>query len=142
MEMYMKNLSKILLIVLSLSMLCVPVIASSSLERQYVGVDGVEITVDNCSEKVFNMIIRDMTSNDEVQSSDALNYIGIRASSNVLCSTFGHSLETGYVERTTHEVYSTAPKCKEEIYYYEACKRSGCDYSYYSLRSLVYIYCH
>ena len=45
----------------------------------------------------------------------------------ILC-IFGHSLKTTYATETTHNVYSTSPKCVENTYKVEYCTRSSCDY--------------
>lgn len=55
------------------------------------------------------------------------------------CTLFGHKLENTTTAVITHKVRSTAPRCQEKLYDYEACTR--CDYENSTLLSNSYIYC-
>ena len=55
------------------------------------------------------------------------------------CTLFGHKLESTTLTTVTHKVRSTAPRCQEKLYDYEACTR--CDYENSTLLSNSYIYC-
>lgn len=57
----------------------------------------------------------------------------------ILCTLFGHKLETGTTKTITHKVRATSPRCLEQTYEYEICTR--CDYSNYTLISSRYIVC-
>lgn len=41
---------------------------------------------------------------------------------------FGHSLKTTYATETSHNAYSTSPKCLIKEYKVQYCTRSSCDY--------------
>lgn len=45
----------------------------------------------------------------------------------ILC-IFGHDLTTSSATETTHNAYSTSPKCLVKTYKVEYCTRSSCDY--------------
>lgn len=55
------------------------------------------------------------------------------------CTLFGHKLESTMTTVITHKVRTTAPRCQEKRYAYEACTR--CDYENSTLASSSYIYC-
>lgn len=57
----------------------------------------------------------------------------------LICTLFGHDLETGATTTVTHKARTTAPRCLQEKYSYEICSR--CDYAEYTLISSTYIYC-
>jgi len=59
---------------------------------------------------------------------------------NILCSLFGHKLTTTSTTVITHNVYSNAPRCVEELYNLSVCSR--CDYVSQELISRSRIYCH
>jgi len=48
-------------------------------------------------------------------------------SHNILC-IFGHSTQTGTIQTTEHNYYTTVPKCKETLTRIEYCTRNNCDY--------------
>ena len=48
--------------------------------------------------------------------------------SSILCTLFGHNLETTYVSETNHNVYTESPRCVRNTYACEYCTRSSCDY--------------
>lgn len=61
---------------------------------------------------------------------------------NILC-IFGHDLTTTTATKTTHNAYTTTPKCLEEVYSIVTCTRSSCDYFERTLiRSSRINYCH
>lgn len=57
----------------------------------------------------------------------------------LMCTLFGHKLETSSASTITHEVRTTAPRCLKKTYNIETCSR--CDYSSSTLISSVYISC-
>lgn len=57
----------------------------------------------------------------------------------LMCTLFGHKLESAVIQTVTHKVKSTAPRCLRETYDTEACTR--CDYTNAVLISSVYISC-
>lgn len=61
---------------------------------------------------------------------------------NGLSCIFGHDLATGTTRKTTHNAYTTSPKCLEELYSYEICQRSDCSYSKIALIYSSRIVCH
>lgn len=133
----MKHILKIFALILVFSTLCMPVIASSYVEGRYFITDDIEIEIeDACSDVVANKIFNDMIPNI---SSKSIMY---STQSSILC-IFGHSLDTGSIIRTYHNVNTSQPKCREEIWLYEVCTRSTCDYSNYDLICVSHLYgCH
>lgn len=58
----------------------------------------------------------------------------------LMCTLFGHKLETGTVSTITHKVRTSSPRCLKETFDYEVCSR--CDeYSEYTLIGSQYIVC-
>lgn len=57
----------------------------------------------------------------------------------VLCTLFGHKLETSTPSTITHNARTTAPRCLRRVYSVESCTR--CDYSSKTLKSSTYISC-
>lgn len=57
----------------------------------------------------------------------------------LMCTLFGHKLESSVITTITHKVRATAPRCLRERYDTEACTR--CDYTNAVLISSEYISC-
>ncbi len=57
----------------------------------------------------------------------------------LMCTLFGHKLESSIATTITHKAKSTAPRCLQETYEIEACTR--CDYANPVLLSSKYISC-
>lgn len=57
----------------------------------------------------------------------------------LMCTLFGHKLESSVVTAITHKVRTTAPRCLSQKYNMQACSR--CDYSTKTLISSDYISC-
>lgn len=83
----------------------------------------------NTSEEFRNKIITHyFNENDE----DVATY-------GLMCTLFGHKLESSIITATTHKVRATAPRCLRETYDTEACTR--CDYTNAELIDASYISC-
>lgn len=57
----------------------------------------------------------------------------------LMCTLFGHKLESELVTVVTHKAKATAPRCLQQKYNEEACTR--CDYTNSTLVSSTYISC-
>lgn len=57
----------------------------------------------------------------------------------ILCTLFGHKLESSTTKTVEHKVASTSPRCLQKTYKVESCTR--CDYSTKTLASSKYIVC-
>jgi len=57
----------------------------------------------------------------------------------LMCTLFGHKLESSVVTTITHKAKATAPRCLRQRFNMEACSR--CDYSTKTLISSEYISC-
>lgn len=57
----------------------------------------------------------------------------------LMCTLFGHKLESSVIVAITHKVRATAPRCLRETYDTEACTR--CDYTNAVLISVSYVGC-
>lgn len=55
------------------------------------------------------------------------------------CTLFGHNIETSTITAVTHNYRTTAPKCLQRRYKYEACTR--CDYETSTLLGSIFVYC-
>ena len=54
---------------------------------------------------------------------------------------FGHSISTGTMTATQHNVYSSNPRCSRTTAFVELCTRSGCSYFSVISESTVRIGC-
>lgn len=57
----------------------------------------------------------------------------------LMCTLFGHKLETSTAHTVTHKVAASDPRCLKKTYTVESCTR--CDYSTKTLKSSSYISC-
>lgn len=57
----------------------------------------------------------------------------------LMCTLFGHKLETSSVTAIKHKEKATSPRCLREIYTVETCSR--CDYTKSTLKAASYIVC-
>ncbi len=57
----------------------------------------------------------------------------------LMCTLFGHKLESSVVTAITHKAKATSPRCLQETYNVEACTR--CDYTNPILLGSTYIVC-
>ncbi len=57
----------------------------------------------------------------------------------LMCTLFGHKLESSVVSTLTHKVAATSPRCLKRTYSVEACTR--CDYTSQELIASTYISC-
>ncbi len=57
----------------------------------------------------------------------------------LMCTLFGHKLETSSAVTITHKAAASDPRCLQKTYTVESCTR--CDYSSKTLKSSVYISC-
>lgn len=71
------------------------------------------------------------------------HFVGVRepqaSTMNIICSIFGHDYETTIATITTHNVYSTYPKCVEKSYDVSVCNR--CEHSESVLKSTIRVGC-
>lgn len=109
------------------------IIPTSAVEEQEVETVEIEIFIENedISEETRAKIIAYYS--DPNHEDDGVATCGLT------CTLFGHKLENSTVRSVTHKVRSTAPRCLEKTYDYDACTR--CDYESSELLGSVYIYC-
>ena len=128
----MKKIIALIMVVVSLfSVISVSAYAEEASEDTItVTVNETEFIFDvNTSEKYRNkIIVHYFNENDE----DVATY-------GLMCTLFGHKLESAVIQTVTHKVRTTAPRCLREKYDTEACTR--CDYTNAVLISSVYISC-
>lgn len=97
----------------------------------------VEVTVSNVGNLEYETLkaIADFVATDSSDDSAIMPC-------NILC-IFGHDLTTTAATKTTHNAYTTSPKCLEEVYSIVTCTRSSCDYFERTLiRSNRIGFCH
>ncbi|MBE6800255.1 MAG: hypothetical protein E7529_03525 [Ruminococcaceae bacterium] len=126
------KINKLLSLILALAtLLCAVIIPANAAEADTN--EHIEIYIENedISEETKEKIIAFYTNGGEEQE-------GV-ATYGLTCTLFGHKLESTTVSTVTHKVRSTAPRCLEKIYDYEACTR--CDYEESTLKVQEYIYC-
>ena len=127
--MKIKSLFAILLaLTLFISTFVIPTSAKESTENNTT----VEIIINNeVSTETQEKIKRYFASGEP--SNDGDSTYGIT------CTLLGHKLENSIVDVISHKVRSTAPRCLEKTYAYEACTR--CDYETSELVKTSYIFC-
>lgn len=67
------------------------------------------------------------------------NYDDEASTYGLMCTLFGHKLESSVVTTITHKAKSSAPRCLQERFNVEACTR--CDYTNSTLLNSTYISC-
>ena len=109
------------------------VIPTSAVETEEVTTAEIEIFIENedISEETREKIIAYYSDPNHEDN-------GI-ATCGLTCTLFGHKLENSTVRTVTHKARSSAPRCLEKIYDYNACTR--CDYETSEVISSTYIYC-
>ncbi len=58
----------------------------------------------------------------------------------LICTLFGHKIETGTTSTITHKARTSSPRCLKETFTYEVCSRCE-DYAEYNRISYEYIVC-
>ena len=123
-----KVISLILSLCFILSLGVIPASAEEAVENNDVT---IIIHNEDISEETKEKLIA-FYSDPEGQGNNATTY-------GLTCTLFGHKLESTTLTTRTHKVRTTAPRCQEKRYDYEACTR--CDYENSTLLSNSYIYC-
>lgn len=123
-----KVISLILSLCFILSLGVIPASAEEAVETNDVT---IIIHNEDISEETKEKLIA-FYSNSEIHDDTAATY-------GLTCTLFGHKLESATTTVITHKVRSTAPRCQEKTYDYEACTR--CDYENSTLIGTTYIYC-
>lgn len=123
-----KVISLILSLCFILSLGVIPTSAEEAVETNDVT---IIIHNEDISEETKEKLIA-FYSNSEIHDDTASTY-------GLTCTLFGHKLESATTTVITHKVRSTAPRCQEKTYDYEACTR--CDYENSTLIGTTYIYC-
>ena len=132
----MKTIRKIITFFLLGSFLSIICFASPEESHTFFYDNGKEITVYNSELSYMEKkIIADYFAYNDLP--DRSLYAGNNIESSLLCTLFGHSLSTTYVNEVTHNVYPTSPKCVDNLYKCEYCTRSSCDYINTTLISSV-----
>ena len=125
-------MKKVISLILSLCfILSLGVITASAEEA----IENEEITIiihnENISEETKEKLI--------AFYSDPESYDDTASTYGLTCTLFGHKIESSSVTSVTHKARSTAPRCLQQTYDYEACTR--CDYENSTLIGSRYIYC-
>ena len=123
-----KTFTLFMALMLSVSM-CINVSAASN---QYIyTVDDVTVIFD--SNTMFDEETREYVAHYLVHGSNEATTYGL------MCTLFGHSYESSLVATITHRVNDTDPRCLEETYKVQTCKR--CDASITERIAYDYITC-
>ncbi len=126
----MKKIISLVMVVVSLFMIMSVSASAENTNENTIIVNETEfIFDDNMSEDFRNKFIADYFSDNE---EDAVTY-------GLICTLFGHKLETGVIQVVTHKDKATDPRCLREIFDTEACTR--CDYTNKELITASYISC-
>lgn len=126
-----KRFLSLLLTLAVLTGLCV--IPTSAVETEEITTAEIEIFIENedISEETRAKIIAYYSNPNH--EDDGVATCGLT------CTLFGHKLEGSTVRSVTHKARTTAPRCLEKTYYYQACTR--CDYETSELLTSSYIFC-
>ena len=125
-----KNLFAILLALTLL--ICTCVLPVSAKKDSNIKTDIEIIINDEVSEETKEKIEKYFASDEPVVDKDVSTY-------GITCTLLGHKLESSIVCTINHKVRSSAPRCLEKTYSYEACTR--CDYENSTVIDSEYIYC-
>lgn len=85
------------------------------------GFDKEIIIEDNSISQEKMQFIADYVADESSNTDNEISTCG-------LACLFGHSIKTTYATQTTHNAYSTSPKCLIQDFKVEYCTRSSCDY--------------
>lgn len=122
-EMLFKFLAIIMMVSMLVSM------AGAVSENTRVSRPNVEIIIDDAIDYEKAQLIIATINGDEIISPRS-----------ILC-VLGHSKAQTSALGAEHRVWSTSPRCRETIYDVTYCKRSGCDYVVYTIRSQTRVTC-
>lgn len=128
----MKKIVAILMVVVSLFS-----VMSVSAYAEDVNEDTITVTV-NETDFIF-----DADTSEEYRNKFITHYFNENdedvATYGLMCTLFGHKLESSIITTITHKDRATAPRCLRERYDTEACTR--CDYTNATLIDIAYIDC-
>lgn len=125
----MKKIISLVMVVVSL-FLIMSVSASAEENNITVIVNETEFTFDSdTSEDFRNKFIADYYNDNDENA----------AAYGLICTLFGHKLESSVIKVITHKDKATDPRCLRELFDTEACTR--CDYTNAVLISAAYISC-
>ncbi len=128
----MKKIIAIIMVVVSLfSVMSISAFAAEESEDTItVTVNETEFIFDaNTTEEFRNKVIADYFNDSD---EDVVTY-------GLMCTLFGHKLESKVITAITHKAKATAPRCLRERFDVQACSR--CDYITKDLISSSYISC-
>ena len=126
----MKKIISLVMVVVSLFLVMSVSASAENTNENTVIVNETEFIFDaDTSDDFRNKVIADYFNENE---ENATTY-------GLICTLFGHKLETGVIQVVTHKVRSTDPRCLRERFDTEACTR--CDYTNQELISSSYISC-
>ena len=128
----MKKIIALVLVVVSLfSVMSISVYAEDAKENTVtVPVNEIDFIFDaDTTEDFRNKAIAHYFNHDD----DGATAYGL------ICTLFGHKIESSVVTAVTHKVNSTDPRCLRETYNVETCSR--CDYTNKTMISSAYIVC-
>lgn len=125
--------------IIALIMAVVSLFCVTSVSVGAEGVDEGTVTV-TVNETVF---IFDADTTEDFREKFIANYFNgeddVATTYGLTCTLFGHKIETTSVTAVTHNVRTTAPRCRQETYSVDNCTR--CDYNKSTLKNSIYIYC-
>ena len=125
--------------IISLIMAVVSLFCVMSVSAGANGVDDGTVTV-TVNETDF---IFDANTTEEVRERIIDNYFNgeddTATTYGLICTLFGHKIETTSLTTVTHKVRTTAPRCRRDTYSVDTCSR--CDYTESTLTSSNYIAC-
>ncbi len=128
----MKRIISLIMAVVSL--FCVMSVAAGA---QGVDEGTVTVTVD---ETVF---IFDAETTEDFREKFIANYFNGEdegaTAYGLMCTLFGHKLESSVVAAVTHKASATSPRCRRDTYNVETCSR--CDYTKSTMIDSKYIVC-
>ena len=90
------------------------------------------------------IIFEESTTLDEQEREKIINHLvsdGITDNTTygLWCNLFGHSYETHTVDKITHCVYDTNPRCQDDLYEVQICTR--CEHTISTRIATTYISC-
>lgn len=128
----MKKIIALIMVVVSIFS-----VMSVSVYAEDVNEDTITVTV---KETVF---VFDANTSEDFRNKFIAHYFNENdedvATYGLMCTLFGHKLESSVIKVVTHKAKATDPRCLREYFDTEACTR--CDYTNTELLSAAYISC-
>ncbi len=129
-------MKKIMAVILAIASVFSLATFSASAEN---ATDNTVVITRGDTDYIFDADISDDLIDRYIYAIEAEHDCDDTAAYGLMCTLFGHKLESSTAHTITHNARTSAPRCLKRTYYVEACTR--CDYTSQTLLDSTYISC-